>query len=630
MLGSSYNITNLSCWHLVSFIQLDTQVGANTKKIVSPISNHYVDSLEHTLEQLKNDVQSQVTEARARTKQQKQPEVMLVESPTAIMAATSVEPRNRLLPINNATAIATKSSVLPTLMVVPPSLNHACNQSVSHLNFEETKPSASLGINMTIMPTNHHQDHRNSMDTLAMGGTTSSMLSVSTDTKIIEPPSAGNTTTSLEESNRLLPMITTITTTTATESSVSLEMIDMPPTTPCHARNQSLHILNSVVSKQTTSLGSDPNISTAALDIGTTITASCSLVSTDRECMKPLTGSMGATAVEKRNRLLSINNITTANKSSSSLEMIDMLPTTPHHASNQSAHVLNAAAREPPAISKGSIMLPSTHQVDSSTATLDIGKNITETSTMSAFTFKETIEPSTASMTSARLLPVNKMSTASESVSLEMMGRTPTSPLHGCNSDAGESLASVSMGFFIIPTTNPQALSLSETLHAASEEHSDVSFGSRCSAGSLSSLDLSEIIADATATQAKLVSEADAAMLKLQPDVETMSDIELTSAARASVLFDADMSMMLNATNTFTVSKISSRDGVPSFKVNLASKRSGFTKWWPSSSSPRKAKRKSKCAALSEDRHHSYKGVTPDGKLARCLGENKTAADQFK
>ena len=170
------------------------------------------------------------------------------------------------------------------------------------------------------------------------------------------------------------------------------------------------------------------------------------------------------------------------------------------------------------------------------------------------------------------------------------------------------------------------------------------------------SLCLSDIIADATLTQANLLREANDMELKLD-DKELVAEIDMAATARADVLFEKTVSVVLHQTETSTISSLPSPSTVTTCKTaKLVSKRSVVGKWrW--SSSPRVASRKATgrmstqsslikkrsinqesevvipntsdqepevmtrpdVLELSEDRLHSFKKMHMDGKLARCV-----------
>ena len=184
---------------------------------------------------------------------------------------------------------------------------------------------------------------------------------------------------------------------------------------------------------------------------------------------------------------------------------------------------------------------------------------------------------------------------------------------------------------------------------------------SRSSLGSVTSFDsisvcLSDIIAEATLTQANLLREANDMELKLD-DKELVAEIDMAATARADVLFEKTVSVVLHQTETSTISSLPSPSTVTRTckTAKLVSKRSIVGKWrW--SSSPRVASRKATgrmstqsslikkrsinqesevvipntsdqpevmtrpdVLELSEDRLHSFKKMHMDGKLARCV-----------
>ena len=182
------------------------------------------------------------------------------------------------------------------------------------------------------------------------------------------------------------------------------------------------------------------------------------------------------------------------------------------------------------------------------------------------------------------------------------------------------------------------------------------------SIGSLS-LCLSTIIADATATQAKLLSEATAMELNLA-DETLAAEIDMAATARADFLFKETVSVMLNHTTTSTTSSLSSpATGTrTSTTTTIVSKRSFKSKRQfsrlraasskdrggknqqlsmpkmrtidqPEAVSPRTSNqsevslRSTNDIELSEDRLYSYK-VKTDGKLARCLAGDRNAASE--
>lgn len=182
------------------------------------------------------------------------------------------------------------------------------------------------------------------------------------------------------------------------------------------------------------------------------------------------------------------------------------------------------------------------------------------------------------------------------------------------------------------------------------------SLNSVTSIGSLS-LCLSDIILDATVTQAKLLREANNMELDLD-DREYVAEIDMAATVRADLLFEQTVSVVLNQTKTSTISSLSNSHNVTTCETTkLVSKRSvGGGKWRLSSSSrrgtfrkttggmmssllkKRSINRKSEVASpntntrpevtrsnnaleLSEDRLHSYK-VKTDGKLARCVADD--------
>lgn len=237
------------------------------------------------------------------------------------------------------------------------------------------------------------------------------------------------------------------------------------------------------------------------------------------------------------------------------------------------------------------------------------------------------------------VMTANKASVSSATGSMEMI--LPPSGIHAQHLYAQASS-------FPNETTKQQDVLNTIDDHSDSWTLDSLSIGSFC---------LSDIIADATATQAELLREAEASEKK-HANKEILEEIEMAATAHAEILFEETVSTVLNHTtnNISTTSPLSSSGTITTFKISkLVSKRSVMIKWRPSSHkkaasqkakggmnqqpSPRKRRMTSTRSTshkpeiarcnnvfeLSEDRLHSYK-VKTDGKLSRCVRNNGTAS----